>query len=183
MSDSARPHRRQPTRLPRPWDSPGKNTGVGCHFLLQWIKMKNKVKSLSRVLLLATPWTAAHQASPSLGFSGQEHWSGLQFPSPVHESEKWKWSHSVMSHSLRPHGLQPTRFLHPWDFPGKSTGVGCHALKSILRACDYSWLRTPLVSYYQERKEKSLRRKVINVIYFNCGNNVTAFKDWSPTQT
>ena len=34
MSDSVRPHRRQPTRLPRPWDSPGKNTGVGCHFLL-----------------------------------------------------------------------------------------------------------------------------------------------------
>ena len=37
MSDSVRPHRRQPTRLPRPWDSPGKNTGVGCHFLLQCI--------------------------------------------------------------------------------------------------------------------------------------------------
>ena len=35
MSDSLRPHRRQPTRLPRPWDPPGKNTGVGCHFLLQ----------------------------------------------------------------------------------------------------------------------------------------------------
>jgi len=35
MSDSVRPHRRQPTRLPCPWDSPGKNTGVGCHFLLQ----------------------------------------------------------------------------------------------------------------------------------------------------
>ena len=42
MSDSARPHRRQPTRLPRPWDSPGKNTGVGCHFLLQCIKVKLK---------------------------------------------------------------------------------------------------------------------------------------------
>ena len=38
MSDSVRPHRRQPTRLPRPWDSPGKNTGVGCHFLLQYMK-------------------------------------------------------------------------------------------------------------------------------------------------
>ena len=42
----------------------------------------------SRVRLCATPWTAAHQASPSLGFSRQEHWSGLPFPSPVHESEK-----------------------------------------------------------------------------------------------
>ena len=42
MSDSVRPHRRQPTRLPRPWDSPGKNTGVGCHFLLQRMKVKSE---------------------------------------------------------------------------------------------------------------------------------------------
>ena len=42
MSDSVRPHRRQPTRLPCPWDSPGKNTGVGCHFLLQSMKVKNE---------------------------------------------------------------------------------------------------------------------------------------------
>ena len=41
---------------------------------------------------------------------------------------KWKWSRSVVSDSLRPHGLQPTRLLRPWDFPGKSTGVGCHCL-------------------------------------------------------
>ena len=41
---------------------------------------------------------------------------------------KVKWSHSVVSHSLRPHGLQPLRLLHPWDFPSKSTGVGCHFL-------------------------------------------------------
>ena len=42
MSDSVRPHRRQPTRLLRPWDSPGKNTGVGCHFLLQCTKGKRE---------------------------------------------------------------------------------------------------------------------------------------------
>ena len=42
MSDSVRPHRRQPTRLPRPWDSPGKNAGVGCHFLLQCMKVKSE---------------------------------------------------------------------------------------------------------------------------------------------
>ena len=82
----------------------------------------------SRVRLCVTPQTAAHQAPPSLGFSRQEHWSGLAFPSPMHESEKWKWSRSVMSDFSRPHGLQPTRLLCPWDFPGKSTGVGCHCL-------------------------------------------------------
>ena len=42
MSDSVRPHRRQPTRLPHPWDSPGKNTGVGCHFPPQCMKVKSE---------------------------------------------------------------------------------------------------------------------------------------------
>ena len=85
----------------------------------------------SRVQLCATPETAAHQAPLSLGFSRQEHWSGLPFPSPVLESEKWKWSRSVVSDSLRPHGLQPTRLLHPWDSAGKCTGVGCHCLLRV----------------------------------------------------
>ena len=89
----------------------------------------------SRVQLCVTPEMAAHQAPLSLGFSRQEHWSGLPFPSPMHESEKWKESRSVVSDSLRPHGLQPTRLLRPWDFPGKSTGVGCHCL---LRKTQYS---------------------------------------------
>ena len=48
--------------------------------------------------------------------------------SPMHESEKRKWSHSVVSNSSRPHGLQPTRLLRPWNFPGKSTGVRWHCL-------------------------------------------------------
>ena len=82
----------------------------------------------SRVRLCVTPETASHKAPPSLGFSRQEHWSGLPWPSPMHESEKWKWRCSVVSDSSWPHGLQPTRLLHPWDFPGKSAGVGCHCL-------------------------------------------------------
>ena len=158
MSDSVRPYRRQPPRLARPWDSPGKNTRVGFHFLLQWMKVKSEsevaqscptsrphglqptrllhpwdfpgkstgvgchcllpgiepkspalqadslpskplgkpiwglllllLSHFSRVRLCATPETAAHQAPLSLGFSRQEHWSGLPFPSPMHESEK-----------------------------------------------------------------------------------------------
>ena len=86
----------------------------------------------SRVRLCATPKTAAHQALPSLGLSRQELWSGLPFASPMHDSEKWKWSRSVVSDSQRPHGLQPTRLLCPWDFPVKSTGVGCHCLKTYI---------------------------------------------------
>ena len=85
----------------------------------------------SHVRLCATPEMAAHQAPLSLGFSRQEHWSGLPSSSPMHESEKWKWSLSVVPNSSRPHGLQPTRLLRPWDFPGKSTGVGCHCYSIV----------------------------------------------------
>ena len=66
-----------PPGSPHPWDSPGKNTGVDCHFLLQCMKVKVKVKSLSRVRLFATPWTVAYQAPQSMGFSRQVSWIGL----------------------------------------------------------------------------------------------------------
>ena len=55
MSDSVRPHRRQPTRLPHPWDSPGKNTGVGCHFLLQCINVKSESEVAQSHLTLRDP--------------------------------------------------------------------------------------------------------------------------------
>ena len=89
-------------------------------------------KSLQSCPTLCDPIDGSHQAPPSLGFSRQEHWSGLPFPSLMHESEKWKWSRSVVCDSSWPHGLQPTRLLHPWDFPGKSTGVGCHCLLRLI---------------------------------------------------
>ena len=82
MSDSVRPHRRQPTRLPRPWDSPGKNNGVGCYFLLQCMKVKSESEVAQSYPTLATPWTAAHQAPPSMGFSRRKYWSGAPLPSP-----------------------------------------------------------------------------------------------------
>ena len=136
MSDSVRPHRWQPARLRCLWNSPGKNTGEGCHFVLQCMKVKSEsevtqsyptpsdpmdcnppgssvhgifqarvlewgaitfsllvcaaaaAKSLQSCLTLCDPIDGSHQASPSLGFSRQEHWSGLPFPSPMHESEK-----------------------------------------------------------------------------------------------
>ena len=55
---------------------------VAISFSNAW-KWKVKVKLLSHVRLLATPWTAAHQAPPSMGFSGQEYWSGVPLPSPI----------------------------------------------------------------------------------------------------
>ena len=55
MSDSVRPHRWQPTRLPCPWDSPGKNTGIGCHFLLQCMKVKRENEVAQSCLTLCDP--------------------------------------------------------------------------------------------------------------------------------
>ena len=75
MSNPVRPHRRQPTRLHCPSDSPGKNTGVGCHFLLQCMKLKSESEVAQSCLTLATLWTAAYQAPPSTGFSRQKYWS------------------------------------------------------------------------------------------------------------
>ena len=85
-------------------------------------------KSLQSCPTLCDPIDSSPSGSPFPGFSRQEHWSGLPFPSPMHESEKWKWSRSVVSDSSRPHRLQPARLLCPWGLPGKSTGVGCHCL-------------------------------------------------------
>ena len=76
---------------------------------------------------------AAYQAPPSLGFSRQEHWSGLPFPSPMHESEKWKGSRSVVSDSVQPHRRKPTRLPCLWDSPGENTGVGCHFLLQCMK--------------------------------------------------
>ena len=55
MSDSVQPHRQQPTSLPRPWDSQGKNTGVGCHFLLQFLKVKSESEVAQSCLTLSDP--------------------------------------------------------------------------------------------------------------------------------
>ena len=85
------PHGLQPTRLLCPWHFPGKDTGVGCHFLFQITIVKDvyqflqsivKLKSLSCAWLFSTTWTVTHQAPLSMEFSRQEYWSGLPFPSP-----------------------------------------------------------------------------------------------------
>ena len=99
---------------PTPGNLPdqGSNPWLPCLLRCRWILYHWAIKEthrfpllllllsrFSHVRLCATPSMAAHQAPPSLGFSRQEHWSGLPFPSPVYESEKWKWSRSVVSGS------------------------------------------------------------------------------------
>ena len=85
-------------------------------------------KSLQSCPTLCDPTDSSPPGSPAPGILQARTMEWVAFPSPMRESEKWKWSHSVVSDSLWPHELQPTRLLCPWDFPGESTGVGCHCL-------------------------------------------------------
>ena len=91
VSDSMRPHRRQPTKLPRPWDSPGKNTGVACHFLLQCMKVKSESEvaqlrpALSNPMDCSPPGSSAHgifQARVlewgAIAFSGGTYYSAIK---------------------------------------------------------------------------------------------------------
>ena len=91
---------------------------------------------------------AAHQAPPSVGFSRQEHWRGLPFPSPMHKSEKWKWSHSVVSDPQCPDGLRSLEGCSPWDFPGKSSGVGCHCLLHSFHCSSFNYLPLSVISLF-----------------------------------
>ena len=70
-----------PPGSPCPCDSLGKNTGVGCHFLLQCMKVESESEVAQSCRLFAIAWTAAYQAAPSMGFSRKEYWSGVPLPS------------------------------------------------------------------------------------------------------
>ena len=89
-------------------------------------------KSLQSCLTLCDPIDGSPLGSPVPGILQARtlEWVAISFSNAW--KEKWKWSHSVLSNSSRPHGLPPTRILCPWDFPGKSTGVGCHCLLRII---------------------------------------------------
>ena len=81
MSDSVRPHRWQPTRLPCPWDSPGKNTGVGCHFLLQCMKEKSESEVAQSCPTLSDPLDCSLPGSSIHGIFQARvlEWSAIAF--------------------------------------------------------------------------------------------------------
>ena len=148
MFDSVRPHRGQPTRLPRPWDSPGKNTGVGCHFLLQCMKGKSENEIAQSYPTLRNPMDCSLPGSSVHGIFQARvlEWGAIAFstwyPRGFQKSSLMEMRtdmngspltvyvcvHSVVSDSLQTHGLYPARLLCSWDFPGKNTRMGCHFL-------------------------------------------------------
>ena len=85
-------------------------------------------KSLQSCPTLCDPRDGSPPGSPVPGILQARtlEWVAISFSNAG--SEKWKWSHSVVSDPQRPHELQPTRLLCPWELPGKITGVGCHCL-------------------------------------------------------
>ena len=81
VSDSVQPHRQQPTRLPRPWDSPGKNTGVGCHFLLQCMRVKSESEVAQLCPTLSNPMECSLPASSIHGICQTRvlEWGAIAF--------------------------------------------------------------------------------------------------------
>ena len=89
-------------------------------------------KLLQLCLTLCDPIDSSPPGSPVPGILQARTLEWVAISSSNAWKEKWNWSRLVVSDSSRPHGLQPTRLLRPWDFPGKSTGVGCHCLLRAL---------------------------------------------------
>ena len=134
MSDSVRPHRRQPTRLPRPWDSPGKNTGMGFHFLLQCMKVKSESEVAQSFPTLSNPMDCSLPGSSVHGIFQARvlEWGAIAF-SDIILSKSVQFTLSVVSDSVRPHRRQPTRLPRPWDSPSKNIGVGCCFLLQFMK--------------------------------------------------
>ena len=123
-----RPHRRQPTRLPSPWDSPGKNTGVCCHFLLQCMKVRSESEVAQLYPTLSDPTDGSPPGSSVHGIFQARvlEWGAIAF-SPLLPRKQQKqygrndsiqFSRSLMSRSLRPHELQYARPPCPTPTPG-----------------------------------------------------------------
>jgi len=87
VSDSVRPQRRQPTRRSRPWDSPGKNTGVGCHFLLQCMEVKSESEVAQSCPTLSDPMDYSPPGSSVHGIFQARVLEWLPLPILVDENE------------------------------------------------------------------------------------------------
>ena len=97
VSHSVRPHRQQPTRLPRPWDSPGKNTGVGCHFLLQCMKVKSQSEVAQSCPTLSDPMDCSLPGSSIHRICQARILEWVPLPSPRRDAVKIKQNHMKMT--------------------------------------------------------------------------------------
>ena len=130
VSDPVRPHRWQSIRLPRPWDSPGKNTGVGCHFLLQCMKVKSESEVDQSCLTLSDPMHCSLQgfSVPAIFQARVLEWVAMRWsspnsaafsiPSPLSPCFSW-----VLFPLLWP--LSQSPLLHPINISGFTRSFNC----------------------------------------------------------
>ena len=137
MSNSVRPHRRWPTRLPRPWDSPGKNTGVGCHFLLQCMKGKSESEVAQSCLTLRDPMVCSLPGSSVHGIFQARVlvWGAIAFSNyTANQWQKWH-SNPMYIFSFPPriisHLLLSPAFPSLIEIPLLSSSSFCEVLGSI----------------------------------------------------
>ena len=145
MSHSVRPHRWQPTRFPRPWDSPGKNSGVGCHFLLQCMKVKSESEVAQSCLTLSDPMDCSLPGSSIHGIFQARvlEWGATRFtqshrcrfsnrdtfktwtPREERGFSGWVPASASPRQCAQDFMVQTPPFLLPLHFTLPLTGVGC----------------------------------------------------------
>ena len=134
MSDSVRPHRRQPTKLHHPWDTPSKNTGVGCHLLLQCMKVKSESEVAHSCPTLRDPMDCSQPGSSILPYfflcqiKHESFWSPESNPGLIPDVHACSVAQSCLTLCNPIDCSQPARLLCPQDFSNSNTGVGCHFL-------------------------------------------------------
>ena len=131
-------------------------------------------KSLQSCPTLCDPIDGSPPGSPVPGVLQARTLEWVAISSLMHESEKWKWSCLVVSDSSRPHGLQPTRLLHPCDFPGKGTGVGCRCLLQGIRVVS--------ALFHDEATSKQslpFRKHLINICWMRSPRKVKTKATWT----
>ena len=155
MSDSVRPRRRRPTRLPRPWDSPGKNTGVGCHFLLQCMKVKSQSEvaqscpTLSDLMDCTLIGSSVHGIFPSgvgchcllkkiniYNLWGSESWTGESWSGLVNSNVSTCWEGGALqppqaSHLLLRTFLDLTTGISSFGYSFITFNILCNISKPV----------------------------------------------------
>ena len=141
MSDSLRPHRQQPTRLPHPGDSPAKNTGVGCHFLLQCTKVESESEVAQSCPTLSNPMDCRPPGSSIHGIFQQEYWSGVPLPSPRDGLKHLNNILSVKSHSPVNSVLWSSPSLVGWENWGTDQLSNLPKVTQLVMAEPRPWLQ------------------------------------------